>query len=50
MAIHLISGIIRDIVCDGNLAGAVLAPHLSYGEDAAEAGQFLINKINAVRK
>lgn len=43
-------GVIRDTVCDGNLAGAVLAPHLSYGRDAGEAGQFLIGKINAVRQ
>ncbi|KNG45793.1 carbohydrate esterase family 5 protein [Stemphylium lycopersici] len=42
-------GVIRDTVCDGNLAGAVLAPHLSYGRDAGEAGRFLIGKINAVR-
>ncbi|KAI4643536.1 hypothetical protein J4E93_006546 [Alternaria ventricosa] len=42
-------GLIRDTVCDGNLAGAVLLPHLSYGDDAEEAGEFLIGKINAVR-
>ncbi|KAG9201208.1 hypothetical protein G6514_005937 [Epicoccum nigrum] len=42
-------GVIRDTVCDGNLAGAVLAPHLSYGRNAEEAGRFLIGKINAVR-
>ncbi|KAF3011107.1 hypothetical protein E8E13_011355 [Curvularia kusanoi] len=42
-------GVIRDTVCDGNLAAAVLAPHLSYGRDAEEAGRFLIGKINAVR-
>jgi cutinase len=41
--------LVRDTVCDGNLAGAVLAPHLSYGQNAVEAGQFLINKVNAVR-
>lgn len=38
-----------DTVCLGNLAGAVLVPHLSYGIDAAEAGRFLIGKINTVR-
>jgi cutinase len=43
-------GVIRDTVCDGNLAGAVLAPHLSYGRNAGEAGEFLIGKINAVRQ
>ncbi|KAF9739846.1 cutinase precursor [Paraphaeosphaeria minitans] len=43
-------GLIRDTVCDGNLAGAVLSPHLSYGSDAGEAGKFLIGKINAVLK
>ncbi|KAI4922693.1 hypothetical protein J4E90_001126 [Alternaria incomplexa] len=42
-------GLVRDTVCDGNLAGAVLLPHLSYGDDAEEAGEFLIGKINAVR-
>jgi cutinase len=42
-------GVIRDTVCDGNLAGAVLAPHLSYGRNAEEAGRFFIGKINAVR-
>jgi cutinase len=42
-------GAIRDTVCDGNLAAAVLAPHLSYGRNAEEAGRFLIGKINAVR-
>ncbi|KAL6158226.1 hypothetical protein ACJBU6_04025 [Exserohilum turcicum] len=42
-------GAVRDTVCDGNLAAAVLLPHLSYGRDAAEAGEFLIEKINAVR-
>jgi cutinase len=42
-------GAVRDTVCDGNLAGAVLLPHLSYGRDAGEAGKFLIGKINAVR-
>lgn len=39
----------RDSVCDGNLAGAVLLPHLSYGGDAGEAAEFLIGRINAVR-
>lgn len=39
-----------DTVCLGNLAGAVLAPHLSYGRDAEESGRFLIGKINAVRR
>jgi cutinase len=43
-------GVIRDTVCDGNLAGAVLAPHLSYGRNAGEAGRFLIEKINGVRQ
>lgn len=38
-----------DTVCLGNLAGAVLAPHLSYGRNAEEAGRFLIGKVNAVR-
>ncbi|USP78208.1 carbohydrate esterase family 5 protein [Curvularia clavata] len=42
-------GVIRDTVCDGNLAAAILAPHLSYGRDAGEAGRFLIGKANAVR-
>ncbi|EMD90611.1 carbohydrate esterase family 5 protein [Bipolaris maydis ATCC 48331] len=42
-------GAVRDTVCDGNLAAAVLLPHLSYGSDAGEAGRFLIGKINAVR-
>jgi cutinase len=42
-------GAVRDTVCDGNLAAAVLLPHLSYGGDAEEAGKFLIGKINAVR-
>jgi cutinase len=41
-------GVVRDTVCDGNLAAAVLAPHLSYGGDAREAGRFLVGKINAV--
>lgn len=43
-------GVIRDTVCDGVLSAAVLAPHLSYGRDAGEAGEFLIGKIDAVRK
>lgn len=43
-------GVIRDTVCDGNLAGAVLAPHLSYGVNAREAGAYLIGKVNAVVK
>ncbi|KAI4941017.1 hypothetical protein J4E91_011010 [Alternaria rosae] len=43
-------GLVRDTVCDGNLAAAVLLPHLSYGDDAEEAGEFLIGKINAVRR
>ena len=42
-------GLIRDTVCDGNLAGAVLAPHLSYGSDVDEAAEYLIGKINAIR-
>ncbi|PVH97877.1 carbohydrate esterase family 5 protein, partial [Periconia macrospinosa] len=37
-----------DTVCDGNLSAAVLPPHLAYGLDADEAGQFLIGKGNAV--
>ncbi|CAI6340715.1 unnamed protein product [Periconia digitata] len=41
-------GLVRDTVCDGNLGAAVLAPHLSYGRDAGEAGEFLIGKANAV--
>jgi cutinase len=42
-------GLVRDTVCDGNLAAAILAPHLSYGRDAPEAAQYLIGKVNAVR-
>jgi cutinase len=42
------SALARDTVCDGNLAGAVLAPHLSYGRDAREAGEFLIGKAGNV--
>jgi cutinase len=38
-------GLIRDTVCDGNLAGAILAPHLSYGADADEAAAFLASKL-----
>jgi cutinase len=38
-------GLIRDTVCDGNLAAAVLAPHLSYGSDAGEAADFLASKL-----
>jgi cutinase len=38
-------GLIRDTVCDGNLAGAVLLPHLSYGSDAEEAAAFLYSKL-----
>jgi cutinase len=38
-------GIIRDTVCDGNLAAAVLAPHLSYGSDAGAAADFLLSKL-----
>ena len=41
------SALARDSVCDGNLGGAVLLPHLSYGSDAGEAGDFLIGKANA---
>jgi len=43
-------GLIHDTVCDGNLEAAILLPHLSYGSDAREAGQFLIGKINAALK
>lgn len=38
-------GLVRDTVCDGNLAGAVLAPHLSYGSDAGDAASFLVSKL-----
>ncbi|KAI6777758.1 uncharacterized protein J7T54_000563 [Emericellopsis cladophorae] len=38
-------GLVRDSVCDGNLAGAVLAPHLGYGSDAPEAADFLASKL-----
>ena len=38
-------GLVRDTVCDGNLAGAVLAPHLGYGSDAPEAAEFLASKL-----
>jgi cutinase len=38
-------GLVRDTVCDGNLAAAVLAPHLSYGSDADEAADFLASKL-----
>jgi cutinase len=43
-------GLVHDTVCDGLLTNAVLPPHLSYGTDAKEAGQFLIGKIDAVPK
>ncbi|KAJ4303534.1 hypothetical protein N0V90_002430 [Kalmusia sp. IMI 367209] len=42
--------LVHDTVCDGNLSAAVLAPHLSYGANAQEAGQFLISKANAALK
>jgi cutinase len=38
---------VRDQVCDGNLGAAILAPHLSYGQDAAAAGAFLVGRVNA---
>ncbi|KAH8169207.1 cutinase domain-containing protein [Sarocladium implicatum] len=38
-------GLVRDTVCDGNLAAAVLAPHLSYGGDVDEAADFLASKL-----
>ena len=40
--------LVRDTVCDGNLGGAVLAPHLSYGANVDEAADFLIGKVSAV--
>lgn len=42
------SALAPDTVCLGNLAAAVLAPHLSYGANAKEAGEFLIGKIGSV--
>ncbi|KAF2685078.1 carbohydrate esterase family 5 protein [Lentithecium fluviatile CBS 122367] len=44
------SALARDSVCDGNLGGAVLPPHLSYGSDADEAAAFLIGKVAGVQK
>ena len=38
-------GLIRDTVCDGNLAAAVLAPHLGSGSDAGEAADWLVSKL-----
>jgi cutinase len=43
------SALLHDTVCDGNLQGATLAPHLSYGSFAVEAGKFLIGKVNGAR-
>ncbi|ORY01568.1 cutinase [Clohesyomyces aquaticus] len=37
-----------DTVCLGNLAAAVLPPHLSYTVNADEAGRFLIGKVGSV--
>ncbi|KAI0195039.1 cutinase [Astrocystis sublimbata] len=35
-----------DEVCEGNLQAAIRAPHLSYGRNAVEAGDFLADRAN----
>ncbi|KAH7133817.1 cutinase [Dactylonectria macrodidyma] len=39
----------RDRVCDGVLNAAILPPHLSYGRNAGEGADFLVEKINAAQ-